>query len=108
MDQMQPPQPQIAGNALSSIGWHLPTLGVGKIVLYSDGSIVHVYKHNSGSPLYDEGAFIILVFHQMSAEEGGFLLQSSSVPCKQGVKSASLHIKPEASFSPIIKSSSSA
>lgn len=70
----------------------LPTLGVGTVALHNDDSgswypalvvcisVIHV------DTTCDEGAFITLILHQMSMEEDRFLLQSHSVPCRQGVK----------------------
>lgn len=62
---------------------------MGKTAFYHDHSAVRVHKRSSHSQQSYGGALLAFLFHQMSAEEGKFLLQSP-VPCKQGVKSASL------------------
>lgn len=90
MGQMQPVAPSCWQCSVIYRMPPSPTPGIGRSLSTGTAALfVHISTVHSQQP-YDEGPLVTLLFHQMSAEEGKFLLQSHSGPCKQGVKPASL------------------
>lgn len=106
MGPMQPPEPQITSTALSPVGWHPgPPWGSAQLLCTT---VAATADSGSRCPALlegtdvidvhttcDEGALIPLVLYQ---KEEGFLLQSHSVLCRQGVERCPYKpMKPEAS-----------